>query len=361
MRIFSVICMLFILLGVMSIQVNATDLQSELEEGLDPEQGLNSEIIDQIGHYDGTVTGFGNRVLILFRKTLGNLNAFGLNDGLRTLGMILASAMLCAILEDSQSGKASVPLVGGLTITAACVRPIGSMITLGTDMIRELHTYTGLLMPGMTGLMAASGSLSATAVSGIGMILFNLLLSLTSGLLIPLLYLFLVLGVAESSFGLEQLSKLRDFLKWLLVGSVKLLMWSYSAILTMTGLISGTLDGQKLRSMKSAISGMVPVVGNIVSEASASLLSAASILRTGVGLYGVLAVFGICLAPFFRMAIQYLLLRLGTGLCGLLGKGGQSPLLEKLCQAMGLMLALTGIACLLSLMILVLCIRTVSL
>ncbi len=192
------------------------------------------------------------------------------------------------------------------------------------------------------------------------MLLFDLLLSLTTGLLVPLLYLFLVLGVAESALGLDQLAKLRDFIKWLLVTAVKLLMWSYSAILAMTGLISGNLDAQKLRSLRSAIAGMVPVVGNIVSEASASLLSAASLLRTSVGLYGMIAVFGICLAPFVRMAVQYLLLRLGTALCGLFGKGSQSPLLEKLSQAMGLMLALTGIACLLSMMILVLCIRTVN-
>ena len=188
----------------------------------------------------------------------------------------------------------------------------------------------------------------------------SLLLSLTSGLLVPLLYLFLVLGVAESALELKQLEKLRDLIKWILVTSVKVLMWAYSAILAMTGMISGAVDGQKLRSVRSAISGMVPVVGNIVSDASASLLNAASLLRTGVGLYGMLAVFGICLAPFFRIALQYLLLRLGTGLCGMLGKGSQGPLLEKLSQAVGFLLALTGIACLLSLMILVLCIRTVN-
>lgn len=351
----------FVFLFSLSLRVDAADLQTELEQGIDPEQGLSSEIIDQIGGYDGAVSGFGHRVLDLIGNTLGSINALGLSDGLRTLGMVLAAAMLCAILEDSPYGKSAVPLVGGLTITAACVRPIGSMIALGTKTIRELHAYVGLLMPGMTGLMAVSGGLSASAASGVGMILFDLLLSVTSGLLVPLLYLFLALGVAESSLGLDQLSRLRDFIKWLLVSSVKVMMWGYSAILTMTGLISGNVDGQKLRSLRSAISGMVPVVGNIVSEASASLLGAASVLRTGAGLYGMLAVFGICLAPFFRMALQYLLLRLGTGLCGLFGKGSQSPLLEKLTQAMGLMLALTGIACLLALMILVLCIRTVNL
>ena len=354
-------CIILSLLCVLSFRTYAAEPQASLEEGIDPDQGLSREIVDEIGPYDGAVSGFGDRVLRLVVSTLGRIRELGLDEGLRTLGLILAAALLCAILEDMPRGKSAVPLVGALTIAAACVGPLGSMITLGTKTIQKLQSYSGLLLPGMTALMAASGSLSGSAVAGFGMLLFELLLSLSSGLLVPLLYLFLVLGVTESAFGLDQLARLRDFIKWLLVSSVKLLMWAYSAILSMTGLISGAVDGQKLHSLRSAIAGMVPVVGNIVSEASASLFSAASVLRTGVGLYGMLAVFGICLGPFFRIGIQYLLLRFATALCGLFGKGSQSPLLEKLSQAMGLMLALTGIACLLSLMLFVLCIRTVNL
>lgn len=360
MRFLASLCALLVLLGPLTLWAGASELPEALGEGIDPEQGLSTELVGEIGPYDGAVSGFGARLLALLGATLGKIRELGLAEGLRTLGLILAAALLCAILEDGPQGKAAVPLVGALTVAAACVRPFGSMIALGTKTIQDLHAYTELLLPGMSGLLAASGNLSASAAAGFGMVLFDLLLSVTSGLLVPLLYLFLVLGVAESALGLEQLAKMRDLVKWLLVTGVKLLMWSYSAILTMTGLISGAVDGQKLRSVRSAISGMVPVVGNLVSEASASLVSAASLLRTGVGLYGMLAVFGICLGPFFRISLQYLLLRLGTGLCGLFGKGSQSPLLEKLTQAMGLMLALTGIACLLSLMILVLCIRTVN-
>ena len=204
----------------------------------------------------------------------------------------------------------------------------------------------------MSLLMAASGSLSGCGTASLGILLFDLLLRLVSGLLVPLLYLFLLLAFAESGLGLQQLAKLRDLVKWLLVTAVKGLMWAYSGILSLTGLVSGAVDAQKLRTLRAAIAGMVPVVGNLVSEASGSLLSAASLLRLSTGVYGMLAVLGICLTPFFRMALQYLILKLAAALCGLLGKGSLSGLLEKLCQAMGLLLALTGICCLLALMIL---------
>lgn len=361
MRILASFCVVWMMLSVLPLWAEASDLRSALEEGIDPEQGLSAELVDEIGPYEGTVSGFGARLLSMLGKTLGQIDELGFGDGLRTLGLILASALFCALLEDCPRGKSAVPLVGGLTIAAACVRPLGSMIALGTETIRALQNYCALLLPGMGTLMASSGSLRASAVSGLGMVLLQLLLSLTSGLLVPLLYLFLLLSVAEAALGLTQLSGFRDYLKWLLVTGVKLLMWAYAAIMSFTGLISGAVDGQKLRSVRSAIAGMVPVVGNIVSEASASLISVASQLRTGIGLYGMLAVFGICFAPFVRMGLQYLLLRLAAGLCSLFGKGSQSPLLEKLSQALGLMLALSAIACLLALMTLVLCIRTVNL
>lgn len=360
MRALSALAGAILLLALLILPVCAEDVNAALLEGLDPEQGLSGDIIGEIGPYDGAVEGFGTRVLRLLADTLGNIKALGFDEGLRTLGLILAAALLCALLEDNPQGKAAVPLVGALTIAAACTTCFGSMIALGTETIRELHRYTSLLLPGMTTLMAASGNLSSVAVSGLGIVLFDLLLSLVSGLLVPLLYLFLMMSVAESAFGLTQFAQFRSFVKWMLVTSVKAVMWGYSTVLTLTGLVSGVVDAQKLRSLRSAISGMVPVVGNIVSDASGSLLSAAALLRTSTGLYGMLAVLGLCLGPFFKIGLQYLLLKLATALCGLFGKGSQAGLLEKLTQAMGLVLALTGIACLLSLMILVLCIRTVN-
>ena len=348
------------LLSCVILPVHAEELGDELSGIVDPEGGLSRDVLTEIGGYDGAVEGFGARVLELLKNTLGRIGELGLGEGLRTLGLILAAALLCALLEEGPRTRAAAPLVGGLSVAAACVGPFGSLLSMGTETIRELHAYTELLLPGMGALMAVSGNPASAAVSGLGIVLFDLLQGAVSDLLAPLLSLLAALTVAEYALGLDQLGALRDFLRWLLVSGVKLLMWGYSAVLTATGLVSAAVDAQKLRSLRTLIAGMTPVVGNLVSEASASLLGAASALRTASGLYGMLAVLGICLGPFFRMGLQYLLLKLAGGLCGLFGKGGTRPLLEKLTEAVGLVLSLTGVCCLLSLMILVLCIRTVN-
>lgn len=358
MRVIFILISLLLAVSVLTVPVLALDPEEELSQSLRPEEGLEPSVLEQIGPYDGAVEGFGARALRLLSDTLGRLPELGLREGLGSLGIILAACLLCALLEDSPQGRAVGPLAGTLAITAACTARFHAMIALGTETIHELSRYMTLLLPGMSGLLAVSGG--GAALSGLGMILFDLLLTLVDGLLTPLVWLFLLLSAAESALGLGQLAQLRDFVKWLLVSGVKLVMWGYSGVLTLTGLVSGALDAQKLRSLRAALAGMIPVVGNLVSEASGSLLSAAALLRCSAGLYGMLAVLGLCLAPCLRLGLQYLLLKLACVLSGLFGKGSQTGLLEKLTQAMGMVLALTAIACFLSLMILLLCIRTVS-
>ncbi len=353
--------LIFLLLPILHGTVRAVDPAAELRAELDPEAGLSAELLDRIGSYDGAIEGFGDKLLRLVGSTLGRVKELHLQEALACVSMILAAALLCSLFENSTHSAGLAPLVGALTITAACTRSVDSMISLGAGAIRELCHYFGLLLPTMSTLLAASGNFSAVAVSSFGITLLEGLLALVSGVMVPLLYVLPALAVAEYGLGMKNLGQLSAFVKWLLVTMVKGILYGYSGILAFTGLVSGSVDAQRLRSVRSVIAGMVPVVGNIVSDASGSLLSAAASLKTAVGLYGMLAVFGLCLGPFFQIGIQYLALKLVAVLCGLFGQGSQSPLIERLSQVMGLMLALTGIACLLTLMILVLCIRTVNL
>ena len=131
-------------------------------------------------------------------------------------------------------------------------------------------------------------------------------------------------------------------------------------MLTGTGLFSGAVDAHKLKAVRMAVSGMVPVVGGLVSEASGSILNAAGLLKTSVGLYGMLAVLAISLGPFLRIWIQYAALRLTVGLGGLLGTGSALRLTERLTEVTGMALAAAGIASILALLSLTLCVGAVT-
>ena len=110
---------------------------------------------------------------------------------------------------------------------------------------------------------------------------------------------------------------------------------------------------------KAAVSGMVPVVGGMISDASETLLASAGVLKNSVGVFGMLAVLAIALTPFLRVAAHYLLLRLTTAVGGAVALKPHVTLLEQLTTAMGFLLAMCAACCLLLLMATVCLMRVV--
>ena len=94
------------------------------------------------------------------------------------------------------------------------------------------------------------------------------------------------------------------------------------------------------------ISGAVPVVGGILSDASESVLVGASVVKNAVGIYGAVALFGVVIGPFLRIGVQYLLLKVTASVCSVFSAKRAGELLQDFSAAMGLLLGMTGAMCL---------------
>ena len=135
---------------------------------------------------------------------------------------------------------------------------------------------------------------------------------------------------------------------------LRVVLFVFTGYLTVTGVISGSADAAAVRATKAAVSGMVPVVGSILSDASETLLASASALKSSMGVFGMLAVLAICLTPFLKIGAQYLLLKGTAAVSGTIGMPQQVKLVKHAATAMGYLLAMTG-ACALMLLISVVC------
>lgn len=335
--------------------------EQALIEKVDPEAGLDEDARSQLGSFQPSGNGdFGARLLELFRRAAADWNLFGWKDCMRTLGVVLAAAVFCQLLGSSE-GMGRIASAGAcLAVTVACVGDLRSMIGLGTQTVEKLHNYTRLLLPGLSFLMTASGNSGAAGtIYGAGVLFLDTLLAIISNLLVPLIYLHAALSAAEALLWKGGLGKLRDFLKWLVTAMLKWILFGCSAFLTATGLFAAAMDAQKVKAARFAISGMVPVVGGLVSDAAQTLLNAALSMKNAVGVYGMLAVFAICLHPFLRLWLHFMLMKLTAALCGLLDAGGVTGLLDKLTDSMGLIVGITGVCCILCLLILALFVMVV--
>lgn len=263
-------------------------------------------------------------------------------------------ALMAAALITSLAGtipgcpKQTVGLAGALAVGTLLLRPSGALIRLGSQTVKEMSEYGKLLLPVMTAALAAQGGGTASAALYTGTAVFDAVLgALISKVTVPMLYLFLCLGVANSAVGEDMLKKLRDFLKWLMTWSLKLVLYIFTGYMGITKVVSGTADAAAVKAAKLTISGMVPVVGGLLSDASETILVSAGVMRSAAGVYGLLAILAICLGPFLRIGVQYLMLKLTAAACAVFGTKETAGLIQDFSAGMGMLLAMTGTMCLL--------------
>jgi stage III sporulation protein AE len=223
-----------------------------------------------------------------------------------------------------------------------------SLLNLAAETVTQISSYGKLLLPVITGATAAQGGLNASAALYTGTAFFNAVLSTAmSQVLIPLVYVYVALTIGNHALGEDLLKKLQEFVKWLITWCLKTILYVFTGYMGITGVITGSADAATLKATKLTISGMVPVVGGILSDASEAVLVGAGVVKNGVGIYGAMAVLSIVIGPFLKMGVQYLLLKATAAVCSVLGTKRITTLVQDFAATMGILLGMTGSCCLL--------------
>lgn len=261
---------------------------------------------------------------------------------------IAGAVMTVSLIQSVPAGNSrSVNLAGVTAVTSLFLSSAGALINLGAETVTELSEYGKLLLPVMSAALAAQGGITGSTALYTTTAIFDALLSnLIRKLLIPLLYLFLALTVGYSAVGETLLQKLRDTAKWLMTWLLKTILYVFTGFISITGVISGPTDAAALKAAKLTISGVVPVVGGILSDASEAVLVSAGVVKNAAGLYGLFAVLAIWMGPFLKIGAHYLVLRFTGAVCGIFCCKEINGLIQDFAAAMGFLLAMTGSVCL---------------
>lgn len=297
---------------------------------------------------------FGNALWKLLQNALSALNP-DLVEASRVCLSVFALVMLIALIRlFPGASEKTADLAGAAAIAALLLKSSDSLIRLSTATIREISEYGKLLVPVMSSALAAQGGITASTGLYAATMLFDSILSwFLSGLMIPGIYIYLAMATAKAATGDDLLKKLADFVKGICVWTLKTILYIFTGYMGITGVVSGTTDAAALKAAKLTISGAVPVVGGILSDASEAVLVGAGVVKNAAGIYGILALLAIFAGPFLRIGCHYLLLKVTGTLCSVFGTKRTTDLIEDFSSAMGLLLAVTGSVCLLQLITMV--------
>lgn len=291
---------------------------------------------------------FHEDLLYVLKSALSDLHP-SFTEAMKICLSVIAVVILTSMLKSfSGIAKKSVILVGCFVIGALLLQSSDSLIKLGTKTVQELSEYGKLLLPVMTAAVAAEGGMTTSAALYTGTLFFNsLLMSMISNLITPLIYINIALGICSSVTDVPILKNLKDFSKWLTTWSLKNICYIFTGYLSITGIISGKTDAAAIKTAKLTISGAVPVVGSIMSDASESVLISATLMKNAAGTYGMLAILAVVIGPFIKIAAQYILLKVTAAVCGMIGEATDSLVVNEYATSMGSVLAMVGTMCLL--------------
>lgn len=274
--------------------------------------------------------------------------------------LLLIILLFCGAAETvyetagKKGGVPTIPLVGTMAVTAVAVSDVNSLLGLGIGAIGDMASFANILLPTVAAVTAATGAVTGAAARQMAAVLFSdLLVNLINGLLVPLLYGYIAASVAYAALGNDGLKRMAGLLKWTVTTVLTVVMLAFVSYLTVSGVVAGTADAMTVKAAKFAISGAIPVVGGILSDAAETILASSGVLKGTVGVFGMVTILGICLLPVLRLAIHYLIYKLVAALSAALGDGRLCELVDQLGGAFGLVLGMTGACCLLLLIALV--------
>ena len=258
----------------------------------------------------------------------------------KTIGIM----MILAIIGNFKAINGSIiRLIGTVSLSLSFLSATKALIPMGEDAIHSLSAYGKLLLPVMTGALAAQGHTVTSGALYLGTAFFDAVLSAAiERVLLPAIYAFLALSIASHALAEKSVGKIKDTIKSTMILALKIILYAFTGYMTISGAVSGSTDALAMKAAKLAISGMVPVVGGVLSDASESVLVSSAILKNAAGIYGILAILAIAVGPFVRLGVQYMLVKLTACLVASFGHKDLCGLIHDFSAALGLVLAMTA-------------------
>lgn len=268
------LCLLFAAF-LLCVSASALELPSGLD-GIVPR-----ELIDNAETGNDLLLRGGQYLFSRFRAALQDAVA----NSLRGAMALMLLSLLCGLIEGTVESAGETPAryagyLGVLGAAALSAGDLSALIGLGVETMDELSTMAKLLLPTIAAAMAGGGCVGSASVWQVGaLMLSDIFLSLMRDVLVPVLYC--MIGTAAAGALLEQ-----SRLSLLSKGIGKLLSWGLSAILivftaflSVSNLLASSVDRLAVKVGKTVISGAVPVVGGILSDATEAVAAAALTLR----------------------------------------------------------------------------------
>lgn len=304
-----------------------------MERGLSEEE---AEISGELGYGDYNISG---ALVRLWRSVLERLKTelrAGLGFGAALLALVFLCAFAGAVCTEDRIRDA-IEICGACTAAALMTGSMNSLVSETVEAIYRLSDYSKAALPVLYTAAAASGAVSSSAVRYAAACLgLDVMMSLAQKAVIPLIYAYLALTLSGAIFPNPLLAAMEQLSKWAAKTVLTASTIAFTAYLSICSLVSTSVDAAAVKATRTVISTTLPVVGGMLSDASAAVLAAAGVVRSCTGAFGLVAVSAMCAGPIVLLSVKSFLFKAVAAAA----ESVQNARLKKLFSGLGSALAL---------------------
>jgi len=281
-----------------------------------------------------------------FFPALWQMVLSALGRPLRTLSAMIAIILLCALLETLRTAawentiSSVFQTVSVLCILTFIAHPILDLIMDTTNTIRE----TAGFMIGFIPLFSAALVSAGQPVTGATYSLFlmgacQLVAQVVAQTLIPLMSLYLAICICGAFVPDLNIVQAAGGIKTAVSWALGLLLTLFVALLSIQTMLSSGADGVSVRATKFLIGNLVPMVGSVLSDGYMAAQGYLRLLKTTVGVYGIVVAAFILLPTLIRVTIWYLITKLVATIGEIAGAGKVATILHSCSNVLGVLIS----------------------
>lgn len=226
-------------------------------------------------------------------------------------------------------------IVIGCAVAVTVFASSAGVISQGMSAVETTSDFMLALIPVLAGIITAAGNPTLALTYGSFAMAAAQAAAQTAGnIIMPLCGAFSAFGVSASLSPELKLTKLADMIKKLTIGVLSFVAAAFSAVLGLKSLLAGSADTLASKGIKLALSSAVPIVGGALSDAYSSIIGSVSLLKSTVGVFGVIAVVMIDLPVVLQLTARIILLKLLGVLSSSMGDDTTGEVLDTLSSAL---------------------------
>lgn len=194
-----------------------------------------------------------------------------------------------------------------LTTAAGVLLPLFSLISSTAAAIKGTSAFMTAFVPVYAGILTVSGQgMTASGMSFLLLFAAESVELIAAFVIVPLMSAYLGMGLVSPIMPGGGALALGETVKKAATWLFSLSLTVFLGILSIQTAVNADADSAGLRTVKFVLSSLIPVTGGALSESMTTLTSSLKLLRSSVGMYGVLAL-GITALP---VVLELLLWRL---------------------------------------------------